>query len=147
MTMATMNLSLALTLAFFTITTLALPQRSVLNNSTQFKPVNSTLMSADPSFLRSNESRLNSIDRLKSATGKKVCQGPLGDSWYAFRDTAEKNAEDFCGQSEQTKKYNEGTVFELELSATKSGLTPQDSPYCLGRLEEVIENCDSVTNP
>lgn len=92
-------------------------------------------------------SRLNSIDRSKSATGKKVCQGPLGDSWYAFRDTAEKNAENFCSQSEQTKRYNEGTVFELELSATKSGLTPQDSPYCLGRLEEVIEDRDSVTSP
>lgn len=141
------KLSLVLTLVFFTITTQALPQLSISTNSTHLNTANSSLTSANTSFLTSNKSRLDSIDRSNPAPQKKVCQGPRGASWYVFRDTAKINAIDFCSQSEQTKKYNEGTPYELALSATKLDLSPQDSPDCIGRLQEVIEDCDSVTNP
>lgn len=141
-----MKLSLVLTPAFFTITTQALPQLSILTNSTHLNTANATLTSENTSSLTSNKSRLDFIDRSKQSPDKKVCQGPRGNSWYVFRDTAERNATDFCSQSEQTKKYNEGTAYELGLSVTKLDLSPQDSPDCLGRLKEVIEDCDSVTN-
>lgn len=144
---STMNLSLVLTLAFFFITTQALPQLSILTNSTHLNAANSTLTSGNASVLTSDKSRLYSIDRSKHAPGEEVYQGPRGDSWYVFRDTVERNARDFCSQSKQTKKYNEGTAYEQELSATKLDLIPRDTPDCFGRLQEVIEDCDSVTNP
>lgn len=147
LSMSTMKLSLILTLAFSTIATQALPQLSILTNSTHLNTANTSLTSANTSILTSNKSRLDSIDRSKQAPNKQVCQGPRGASWYVFRNTAEINAIDFFSQSEQSKKHNEGTAYELALSARKLDLSPQDSPDCLGRLKEVIEDCDSVTNP
>lgn len=82
------------------------------------------------------------------------CHGLGGDYWVMSRDTAAQNVEDFCSQSEHTKKYNEGSVNELELFVKKvddDGKSPQDSPDCAGRfMRAVIDGCDSgdmINNP
>lgn len=82
------------------------------------------------------------------------CHGISGDYWVMSRDTAVENVKAFCGQSEKTVKYNEGSVNELELSLrdldddTKG---PSDSPDCIGRFQgSVIDGCDgddSTNNP
>ena len=88
------------------------------------------------------------------AEDQNACHGISGDYWVMSRDTAVQNAEDFCGQTDQTKTYNTDSVNELELSvknlndATKS---PQDAPDCAARFRDaVIDGCDGgdpVNNP
>jgi hypothetical protein len=88
------------------------------------------------------------------AEDKNVCHGIEGDYWITSRDTAVENAADFCGQTDQTKRYNEGSVNELEFSVknlnddTKG---PKDAPDCASRLSDiVIDGCDGgdpVNNP
>lgn len=62
------------------------------------------------------------------------------------RDIAVGNVYDFCGQSEQYKRYNEGTENALELYVKHikgDSSNPQDAPDCVGRfLRAVIDGCD-----
>ncbi|KAM0715712.1 hypothetical protein Q7P37_009212 [Cladosporium fusiforme] len=84
-----------------------------------------------------------------------ACHGVHGDYWVMSRDLAVENVEDFCSQGEQTKRYNEGSVDELELSVKNldgsEGGSPEDAPDCVGRFTNaVIDGCDSgdsVNNP
>lgn len=85
---------------------------------------------------------------------KNVCHGVNGDYWVRSRDTAIENANDFCNQGDQTKRYNIGSVNELEFSAKKLGSKdkgPKDDPNCFARLRDgVIDGCDSddrINNP
>jgi hypothetical protein len=83
-----------------------------------------------------------------------VCHGIGGDYWVMSRDTAVANAADFCGQTDHTKIYNDGSVNELELSVknlnddTKG---PMDAPDCAARFSNVvIDGCDGgdpLNNP
>jgi hypothetical protein len=82
------------------------------------------------------------------------CHGISGDYWVMSRDVAAGNVQDFCQQSSSTKKYNEGSVNELELSvrdANGAEKDPRDAPDCESRLRDgVIDGCDGadkVNNP
>jgi hypothetical protein len=88
------------------------------------------------------------------AADKNACHGIGGDYWVMSRDVAADNVKDFCGQTEQTKKYNVGSVNELELSVKKTSDSkegPKNSPDCVGRFTRaVIDGCDGndpVNNP
>lgn len=88
------------------------------------------------------------------AEDKNVCHGVGGDYWVMSRDVAIDNVKDFCGQTDHTKKYNGGSVNELELSVKKlddDTKSPEDSPDCVGRFTNaVIDGCDGndpVNNP
>lgn len=80
------------------------------------------------------------------AADLNLCHGVSGDYWVMSRDIAVADAEDFCSQLEHTKRYNEGSVNELELSVRKlddDGKSPKDSPDCVGRFKgAVIDGCD-----
>ncbi|PPJ50821.1 hypothetical protein CBER1_06501 [Cercospora berteroae] len=83
-----------------------------------------------------------------------ACHGISGDYWVMSRDTAVDNAKDFCAQTDKTKKYNAGSVNELELSVRKlddDSKGPKDAPDCLGQFQNaVIDGCDGadpVNNP
>jgi hypothetical protein len=85
---------------------------------------------------------------------KNACHGIGGDYWVMSRDVAVGNVKDFCGQTDQTKKYNTGSVNELELSVKKPGddkKGPKDSPDCAARFQNaVIDGCDGgdpLNNP
>jgi hypothetical protein len=85
---------------------------------------------------------------------KNACHGIGGDYWVMSRDVAVGNVKDFCGQTDQTKKYNTGSVNELELSVKKLGddkKGPKDSPDCAARFQTaVIDGCDggdTLNNP
>ena len=83
-----------------------------------------------------------------------TCHGVSCDYWVISRDIAIGNVEDFCGQSEHTKRYNVGLVNELVLLLKKlddNAKGPQDSPDYVGCFKgAVIDSCDSnniVSNP
>ncbi|CAK1364023.1 hypothetical protein CB0940_04010 [Cercospora beticola] len=83
-----------------------------------------------------------------------ACHGISGDYWVMSRDTAVDNAKDFCSQTDRTKRYNAGSVNELELSVKKlddDSKGPKDAPDCLGQFQNaVIDGCDgadTVNNP
>jgi hypothetical protein len=85
---------------------------------------------------------------------KNACHGINDDYWVMSRDVVVGNVKDFCGQTDQTKKYNTGSVNELELSVKKLNddkKGPKDSPDCVARFQNaVIDGCDggdSVNNP
>ncbi|KAK7926918.1 hypothetical protein PG985_003916 [Apiospora marii] len=88
------------------------------------------------------------------AQDENTCHGISGDTWVMSRDVAVDNAKAFCGQREKKKRYNEGTVNELELSVWKQGddaKGPTNAPDCEGRFRNaVIDGCDGsdrVNNP
>jgi hypothetical protein len=88
------------------------------------------------------------------AADKNACHGVSGDYWVMSRDVAVDNVKDFCGQTDQTKKYNVGSVNELELSVkdvSDSTKGPKDAPDCVGRFTNaVIDGCDGndpINNP
>lgn len=85
---------------------------------------------------------------------KNACHGISGDYWVMSRDVAVGNVNDFCGQTDQTKKYNTGSVNELEMSVKKLGddkKGPKDSPDCVARFQNVVlDGCDGgdkINNP
>jgi hypothetical protein len=85
---------------------------------------------------------------------KNACHGISGDYWVMSRDAAVAAVKTFCGQAEHTKKYNEGSVNELELSVRKvndDSKAPTDAPDCVARFQNaVIDGCDgndAVNNP
>ena len=82
------------------------------------------------------------------------CHGISGDYWVMSRDTAIEDVADFCGQADQTKTYNEGSVNELELSVKRfhdESKGPMDAPDCVARFSNaVIDGCDgndATNNP
>ena len=109
----------------------------------------STKTSDDPT-----ESTKSEAPPAPLAADVNLCHGVSGDYWVMSRDVAVGNVEEFCSQSEHTKRYNEGSVNELELSVKKlddDEKGPQDSPDCVGRFTRaVIDGCDSddkISNP
>jgi hypothetical protein len=89
-----------------------------------------------------------------SVADRNSCHGISGDYWVISRDTAIENVGNFCGQAEQTKTYNEGSVNELELSVKNihvDGQGPMDAPDCVARFSNaVIDGCDgndAINNP
>ncbi|KAF2754863.1 hypothetical protein EJ05DRAFT_503805 [Pseudovirgaria hyperparasitica] len=85
---------------------------------------------------------------------KNECHGISGDYWVMSRDIAVSSATEFCAQSEHTKKYNVGSVNELELSVRNladDSKAPTDAPDCAARFQNaVIDGCDgndAVNNP
>lgn len=91
-----------------------------------------------------------------AAQDNNACHGISGDYWVMSRDVAIDNVKDFCSQNSLTKKYNEGSVNELELSVKKLNDTmstqgPQNAPDCIGYFQNaVLDGCDGadvVNNP
>jgi hypothetical protein len=89
-----------------------------------------------------------------SIPDRNICHGISGDYWVMSRDVAVSNVKDFCGQTEHSKKYNVGSVNELELSVKNNNddsRGPKDSPSCVERFQNaVIDGCDgddAVNNP
>ncbi|KAL8666190.1 MAG: hypothetical protein Q9202_001697 [Teloschistes flavicans] len=82
------------------------------------------------------------------------CHGVGGDFWVIHRDTAAKNAGDFCAQDSKSVEYNQDSVDHLRLSIDlPSDYTkgPGDAPDCLDNfVKAVIDGCDGndkINNP
>ncbi|KAL9579508.1 MAG: hypothetical protein Q9203_006664 [Teloschistes exilis] len=82
------------------------------------------------------------------------CHGVGGDFWVIHRDTAAKNAEDFCAQGSKSVEYNQDSVDHLRLSIhllTDGTKGPSDAPDCLDNfVKTVLNGCDGndkINNP
>ncbi|KAI5362520.1 Putative metallopeptidase, catalytic domain superfamily [Septoria linicola] len=135
---------------------LVLPSVS-FGNSTDLSidSIDDQLANAIDSYLTTEGgSDADTSDVCPATPDDNACHGINGDYWIMSRDLALDNAKDFCGQADQTKKYNVGSVNELELPArnfkdTKRG--PKDARDCLDRFQDaVIDGCDGhdpLNNP
>jgi hypothetical protein len=128
------------------------------NTDLSIESINDQMANAIDSYMTDDDSIDSSDDAGEEtappAEDKNVCHGVEGDYWVMSRDTAVENVGDFCGQTDQKKTYNTGSVNELELSVknlnddTKG---PEDAPDCAARFTNVvIDACDGndpVNNP
>lgn len=88
------------------------------------------------------------------ATDQNACHSIGGDYWVMSRDVAVQGVNDFCGQTEQIKNYNVGSVNALELSIRnleESSKSPEDTPSCVGRFQNAVidgrHGADPINNP
>lgn len=112
------------------------------------------LMAYPSDYVRQQTTWLQELASLAAPPNSNDCHGISGDFWVMSRDIAVDNAKDFCNQGDKTKKFNVGSVNELELSVRKlddDSKGPQDAPDCLGQFQNAaIDGCDGgdpINNP